>query len=410
MSVRNASSSRPLVLFDGNTPALRTLELSGCPVLWSSFKPNALTTLRLYHVPEGIQQNVEEFLATLSHMQDLEHLYLDDALARAPGFPSGVAGEVKINLPYLSRLSIAAPLSTVIALLSCVDNPSKTQLRLCCFPENDSSLDDFTRLCSVLAQRFSQSEDQAVPIPTIRSLVIRLATGWGGADITFSASDSVPIWHTVWGSDIPLMINFELNPSMSTSEGNHIISEICSLMPLANVWSAHVIDPPFSPAFWRRLLGRLQELRYLKLSSGRMPDLVSVLSLADIDTHKGWENQVEHPGGDRGTDHVLVPHLDELDLYYITFSPTGDSDLPGITEYHLFDALSTRGAPRGRVIMSHCEIDDNGRGRFDKVRSWCGEIHSEEWHYDEEYEYDDNALDGSTLSLNWPSDEEDDDD
>ena len=388
VSVRNASSSRPLVLFDGNTPALRTLELSGCPVLWSSFKPNALTTLRLYHVPEGIQQNTEEFLAALRHMQNLEHLYLDNALARAPGFLSGAAGEMRINLPYLSRLLIAAPLSTVIALLFCVNNPSKTQLRLRCFPGNDTSLDDFTRLYSVLAQRFSQSEDQAVPISTIRSLSIRSADRWSSAELTFSALErdcdcnSIPISHLDWGSNIPLRISFELDPPMTTSEGNHIMSEICAFMPLANVHSAHVIHPPFSPAFWRKLLGRLQELRYLKVSFGMMPDLASVLSLADIDTHKGWENQVEHADGDRGTDHVLAPDLDELNLYYITFPQTDDPNLPGITEYRLFDALSTRDATRGRVTMTRCKIDINGLRRFDMVRLWGGETCSVEWHSD----------------------------
>ena len=310
ISAHNTSSSRPLVLFDGDTPALRTLELSGCPVLWSSFKPNALTTLCLYRVPEKTQQNTEEFLATLSHMQDLEHLYLDNALARAPGFPSSAAGEMKISLPYLSRLLIAAPLSTVIALLSCINNPSKTQLRLCCFPENDTSLDNFTRLCSVLAQRFTPSEDQVVPISIIRSLLIRTATVCSsGAGLTFSALerdctwDSIPM-HMDWGSNIPLRINFKLNSPMTMSKVNHVISEICSFMPLANVRSAHVIDPPFSPAFWRKLLGRLQELPFMFLPGhqhmrDRSPGVCSVNKSAGFKQHRDYitySEKTRHPG------------------------------------------------------------------------------------------------------------------
>lgn len=76
-----------LMLFHGDIPTLpgRALELSCCPVLWSSFKLSVLMTLCLDHVPHRAKQDMEEFLATLSYVQDLEHLYLNRALASAPG-------------------------------------------------------------------------------------------------------------------------------------------------------------------------------------------------------------------------------------------------------------------------------------------------------------------------------------
>ena len=50
----------PSVLFDGDTPALRTLQLYNFPVAWYSFKLSSLTTLNLCHLPARFQQNTGE--------------------------------------------------------------------------------------------------------------------------------------------------------------------------------------------------------------------------------------------------------------------------------------------------------------------------------------------------------------
>ena len=67
------------------------------------------------------------------------------------------------------------------------------------------------------------------------------------------------------------------------------------------------LRPRFSSPFWRKMLGHLPNLRYLKLSRGFMLDLASALSLTP---HGYTENQ----GGDvdRGLDRVLAPALEEV--------------------------------------------------------------------------------------------------
>lgn len=107
-----------------------------------------LTSLGLHSVPSRFQPTTEELLAMLRSMQDLTELYLDDALASATSFLSGAAfnSSQKIDVPHLSRLLIAAPLSTVVAFLSCVNIPLNTEVRLQCYHERDSSLDDCTLL------------------------------------------------------------------------------------------------------------------------------------------------------------------------------------------------------------------------------------------------------------------------
>ncbi|KAF8123765.1 hypothetical protein EV363DRAFT_1455152 [Boletus edulis] len=242
------------LLFDGDTPALRTLRLASCPVPLHSFRLSALTVLRLVNVPVRFRQNTEEFLAALSRMQDLQHLYICHALPSAIGFLSSAVFKTfeKIDLTYLSRLGIGAPLSTTITLLSCINIPLKTQVRLECNSERNSSLDHYALLRSLLAQRY---KDQAPSSPTILSLIVQSAEG--RAILTFSPRqrNTTHITYAAWDCDIPLHI--ELDHLMVDED---VISDICSSMPLSNVQTLSVVRPWFSPAFWRRILRQLQDV------------------------------------------------------------------------------------------------------------------------------------------------------
>ncbi|KAF8138982.1 hypothetical protein EV363DRAFT_1315461 [Boletus edulis] len=365
----------PSSLFAGVPPALHTLELSDCSVPLSSFKLNALTTLGLYHVPDRFRQNIEEFLAVMSYMKDLEHLYLDHALTSATGFLSSAVFRTfeKIDLPHLSRLLISAPLSTTVALLSCVNIPSKTAVKLECHSEPDSPFHNYAVLCSLFTQRCTMTTDHALSSSTILSLDIVIFKGLTAATLTFSPSerDFNDESDEAWDSNIPLRINVDL----SENDGDRIISNICCSMSLSNVRSLRVIQPPFSPGFWRRMLGHLQDIRYIELHGANMPDL-SVLSLADLTTDEGARNQDGLATGDRGQGHILAPSLEELVLEWITFLPEGDSDLPepAITRHSLLDALSTRQGPHGRLTMTRCAIGNSDP--FDSVMKWGdGGIH-----------------------------------
>ena len=373
ISVWYRPSEYSFVLFDGNTPALRTLELMRCPVRLNLLKLSGLTTLSLYCIPDRFQQSVVEFLAMLSCMPDLTRLYLEDALASAIGFLSSSAFNTsqKINSPRLSRLLIDAPLSTVIALLSCVNIPLKTEVRLQCNDEHDSSPVEYALLCSALAQRFSMTEDQALSSPTIRSLFIEFDQ-WGKVKLAFSECDCDSFGSLScrdWGSNIPLKMIVDLGLITMAIDGD-IISDICCSIPLTNVQTLHVVEPLFSPAFWRKTLGHLQDLRYIELSDGNMPDLASVLSVTDLTAHEGMENQGGPAPSDRDQCRILVPRLETLELRWMTFSPGGDSDMqdPAITRRCLLDALSTRNAPQGRLLMTRCYIDSSTL--LDVVRSW----------------------------------------
>ncbi|KAF8138963.1 hypothetical protein EV363DRAFT_1208943 [Boletus edulis] len=371
VNYQKGSSHQFSALFDGDTPALRTLELLFCPVPWDSFTLHGLTTLDLRFVPSRSQQNMVEFLATLSRVQDLRHLYLQNALASTAGFLSSTEFRSfqKINLPRLSRLLIVAPLSTVIAFVACVNIPSKTEIRLDCGFEDGVSLHDYASLFSVLAQRFSTSTSQALSSPTFRSLVIDLTYR---PALTFSPleRDCDPfdfVLRRYWGCNTPLKIRVSWF-SDTRSSLDCILGDISTFVPLMDVQSFEVINPPVLPAIWRCALGHLQNLRYLELSSGDLPDLAPMLSLTDLTASEGAEGQ----GGrtNRNPDRMLAPALEELELFNISFWKRTKKDKCPVDVQALCDSLATRKGSSGQLTIDRCvERMRRGRsnGRFREV-------------------------------------------
>jgi len=154
---------------------------------------------------------------------------------------------------------------------------------------------------------------------------------------------------------IPLQVVVYYDESMTTSDQAHI-SDICCSIPLTNVQTLHAIHAPFSSTFWRKTLGHLEDLRYLKLSFGNMPDLASVLSVTSLTPRDHTENK----GGynDRGTDRILAPVLEELELYNVRLSSSPPESCPtrkpAADIQSLYDALSTRKGSRGQLTISKC--------------------------------------------------------
>ena len=397
ITMEKRSSEWSSILFNGDTPALRTLELSRCPVPWYSFKLNSLTILSLHRVPVQFQQNTEDFLATLGGMQDLKHLYLDSTLGSATGFLSSAAFRTfrKITLPRLSRLWIASPLSTIIALLSCVNIPLKAEVRLECYSERGTPRDDFAPLTSLLAQRLGTFKDHTAFSPTIRSLDIEISCVstilvFGATERNFNSTVSVSGMN--WDCNVPLQIFIPFNygdRSITPNKRENNICDICCSLPLTSVQSLHVVPPQFSLGFWRTILGHLRDLRRLKLSQGDMPlaDLVSILSPTPR-SHTDSDNQDVH--ANYGLDSMLAPALEELELYRIQFGLEPPSECDGDTRatnvQSLFNALSSRKESRGQLTMAQCVAkDDDHKVALDMVGKWEGghfyvvEEHSRRW-------------------------------
>ena len=258
----------------------------------------------------------------LSHMQALTVLHLECALPYTHGFLSGGAFSVslKVTLLCLTCLFICTPLSTAVWLLSCIDSPLKTQVRLEIESEDKSSINDYNLLPSLLTQRFSKSKDLSSTL-AIHSFIISFSFR---SEFTLSASecddnnsDLSPLYPPQ-DCDIPLMIHFPMGHPITINNKVCVVGDICCSVPSTHVQTLHVVNPSFAISydFWRKTLGHLDGLWYMKLSYGCMPDLASLLTLPADSV--GEDATSDH---DLTPSHIFAPRLEELELYCITFSP-----------------------------------------------------------------------------------------
>ena len=329
-------------IMDGGDSSLRTLKLVDYPFPWYSLNVSGVTELFLYGVPPGFQQTAKEFLATLNGMQALIHLHLEHALASARAFLSSGTFELspKINLPCLARLSVIAPLSTVVALLSCASIPLNTKLRLQFECEDGSSVVDYAQIPSLVARLFDPSKNMSSFSPTMRSLGICCELPSTFTLLVSEENDCNPLLSMNslrWDYDLHLVIIVGMGEMMTSIIGDHILADICRSIPSTDVQTLRVFEPPQSPDFWRKMLGRLHGLRCLGLIDGHMPDLAPLLALAA-------DNALETLRGYTVTDdrhatagHIFVPALEELNLCGIMFA-----DEDGVSEASLLDALASR--------------------------------------------------------------------
>lgn len=139
-------------------------------------------------------------------------------------------------------------LSTVIALLSCINIPLKIKIRLQFHPEPGSFPDDYTLLSRYrVAQRFGMSKDQVLSSPIIRPLLIYLMNMSWGTPCSLSVSrnrDRYPFFSTIdwsWNLDVPL--HFIVDCSAAIADNEDRIISIYHSIPLPNVHSLDVFQP-----------------------------------------------------------------------------------------------------------------------------------------------------------------------
>lgn len=364
----------PAALFNGYTPALRKLELINYAFPLTSSVFCGLTSLRLRDLGTSFQPTLAELKVALGRMQRLLHLHLENALPSARGDSVGQFSEhsEKLSFPRLSRLSIVAPFTTVVMLLSCFDIPLKTEVRLRCCYEADSG--DHTPIYPLLAKRFIASKDQAFAfVPIIRTAFIETASATVGfvfssaerdsGRCAFSASTTsydLGQLHEDWDCSIPLMVDVVLRTSLS-SDREDLVGGVCRSLPLTNLSSAHFSfdgGTALSSAFWTKTFGHLQELRYIKLSGLDLHGLVRALSLAPHHRSLKKSGKLES-----GLVQTFAPALEELELYEISFSKAcygrsqGDSSSCNCSAPCLYDALSNReaeGHGLQRLVLAEC--------------------------------------------------------
>lgn len=362
------------VLFDGYTPALRKLELVNYAFPLTSPALRGLTTLRLRDLGASFQPTLASLMTALSRMQDLAHLYLENALpsARTSPINQSFKDPQQLSFPNLSRLSIVAPFTTVVLLLSCLDIPLKTQVRLrCCF---EPHAEDHSPIYPLLAKRFAASKDQAfTSVPIVRTSFIETASAAVGFIFSTAERDSgrrafsaattsyeLGQLHEDWDCNIPLKIDVVLRTSLS-KDREDLVGGVCHSVSLTNLQSAHFSfdgGSALSSSFWTRMFGHLQELRHIKLSGVNLQGFVRALSPTLLHLPKDKRGILES-----GSVQIFAPALEELELLNTPFSKVCQGRSQGIPNNCscsvacLYEALFNReaeGHGLQRLALAEC--------------------------------------------------------
>ncbi|KAF8551987.1 hypothetical protein OG21DRAFT_1444288 [Imleria badia] len=338
-----AEAVNDYVLFNGYTPMLRELELTNYSIPWW---PGGLTNLRLRNLATPARLTMAELRVILARSPDLIQLHLENALRRS-GRNSCQDCE-KLHLPSLTRLSITAPFSEIIALLSCVDIPLAAQLRLQCQQINHLPADDFIPFCTFLSQWFGASTS-FIPI---HSLCITSSDDMKEMRFTFGASENAasPSWFSYMedNEEVPLSVGFIPWP-LRSKRGDDAIRDICQSVPLAHLKNIFLEDYCLSSTVWADTFWHLPELRYIELICKGLSDLIETLS---IPSRPPLPN-TEGPKG-RGPRQVFAPSLEEIILDRIAFTDQIDGYdniyADNLKVERLYRALARRQKEAGRKL------------------------------------------------------------
>lgn len=314
-----------LEIFRGAIPTLRTLIISKNQMPSCSSQLSGLTSLSLENMRDHGRLDIVELRSLLGCMHDLAHLHLWNALCGADRFLSSEDFDVtqKFTLPlHLSRLLIAAPLSTIVAFLSYFKIASETDMKLLCFGERPTfqgpwkeifSYDeenylqnDCCSLYSLLAQRLCSPGDQAL-FGRIRTLSIHCSD----RELVFSSSERygrcprlLKAREVYWDCDIPLQLSIKFTSIMRS--GGLITSNICRSVPPKDVRSVHICSLEYCSTLWTISLAHFQEVRHLKATDCNITGLFSALSLVSPHDAENQEGHVDQ--------HLrCAPALEELE-------------------------------------------------------------------------------------------------
>lgn len=244
------------ILFNRDTPMLRELELTNFGMPWCSLTLDGLTTLRLCNLAASARLTIVELKTILCRMPDLVKLHLENALRRGPS-GSRCQDSEKLCLPSLARLFIRAPLLEIVSILSYVELPPTTQVRLGCHQKTPPSGDDFILFISLLSQWFGASTHTTTSLP-IRAIAIERCRN--RMHFVFSALKyDCDGWMSIhdFCSKTPLIVDVNPFPPLAERSDDMIVT-LCQSVRLVHLETIALCDCRLSSAFWVDTLWHLQ--------------------------------------------------------------------------------------------------------------------------------------------------------
>jgi hypothetical protein len=121
-------------LFSGDAPRLRELDLRYCLLAWDAPILRGLTLFKMTFIPVAARLSMDQIIAALSNMPNLEILELCDVLPCqvSPDAIVKTCPELIVSLPHLTHLLIESDAPEADFLLNHFHHPSTTSVTLLC--------------------------------------------------------------------------------------------------------------------------------------------------------------------------------------------------------------------------------------------------------------------------------------
>ncbi|KDQ57790.1 hypothetical protein JAAARDRAFT_35480 [Jaapia argillacea MUCL 33604] len=267
--------SLPDDIFEGQVPQLRRLELYRCRFKWNS--PLLSTTLTHLHITEASNHNparptLSQILPLLQGMPLLQSLHLEYA---AP-VPSMDVAELwvpeNITLRNLTSISLIDVPHNCAALLSRLDLPSRTDMKLTCLAPAGTQ-DEFSRILPILSKHYAPTEKgdlsiQSLSIEALDDTRMRFR-GWAAQGILPRNGDHFTLMDgTGPRDDITPRIDLVLSwHTWSIDKPARLIESIAPLLSLEHLQTLSVKGFEYVPKkVWVDTFGKLTQLGVIRVS------------------------------------------------------------------------------------------------------------------------------------------------
>ncbi|EGN96756.1 hypothetical protein SERLA73DRAFT_161770 [Serpula lacrymans var. lacrymans S7.3] len=395
----------PEVMFEGQTPRLRRLELFKCDISWNSALLSGLTHLDIRNTAASARPTMSQVLSALERMPSLQVLTLEESL---PTLPESVHKLPTIGcvvpLQALRSIRLSGRVIDCAHVLAHMSYPSTATLKLACKAGPAASFDFSSIFPAVVANCGGSGTSGEKPLRHLQ--VHNLAPnsvrfqGWHSPEPPLHVFSNIRT-AAMFSQDEPTSPQIEIDMSWSSFGSDKpmgVVQSMCNVLPLAYVRTLHVHNFSYVPkSFWLDAFGGLTRLRTIRSSNIPIEGLIDALV-------------TEVPGSGRllrpkKFGEVFLPTVCEVVLEGVDFED-GSSLLDDLLDC-MMDRAERRAEIRNLSIQDCRHIYSDDVERLEEVVVdvvWDG---IEQGYEDEEEEEDEEESDPYYHYPTWDDDDDD---
>ncbi|KAE9410887.1 hypothetical protein BT96DRAFT_912306 [Gymnopus androsaceus JB14] len=266
-----------------NAPRLLHVELTHCHLRWDSPLLCNLVVLKMRH-PGPPAPTLDQFISVLAAMPQLEVLDLEDTLPEYPHTNS--TEKPHVDLPCLRELHVVGTLEESVIFSDHISIPPSCKATIhikdvyshppwSC-SETLGLINQVLERLPVVCRTHNTGTTSGTGIPLIKSLMVDLLDV---VDIHAWDSDSGSLDFLSLAELQPGIFRLEVDLDADTDQVNELVDAICGSLPLAQLYSLHVINAyPDLDAMLFKTFGVLPNVNTLTIDGNSAAELVDALS------------------------------------------------------------------------------------------------------------------------------------